>query len=194
MSETEDELWGVIDQAIFATSDPDQMVAKFKRAYENRTAKQSTFGGYLGCLRTDRHATASEMALKAGLNRSIWQSWEADRTIPTPAQLHDVCRKLELGDLATEQLLQLRAKMPRTILARLSHYEPDQLVASGTGLVEAELEWHKLPPQVQDPLTRWAQKTGHKFPQDLFRVLFELETRQDQQRWVDEVLNQADVE
>lgn len=62
------------------------------------------------------------------------------------------------------------------------------------GLVEAELEWCKLPPEVQDPLSRWAKDRGYRFSEDFLRVLFELETNRDQERWVDEVLGQSDVE
>lgn len=194
MSETEDELWGVIDHAIFGTNDPERITAKFKQAYENRLAKQSTFGGYLRLIRTDEHATTPEMALQAGVNRGVWQSWEANRSIPTETELREVCRRLELGQVATTRLLELRNRMPHTILTRLSRHEPDQLVASGAGLEESEIEWRKLPPEVQEPLSRWAKEQEYNFPEDFLRVLFELETAENQQRWVDEVLGKPDVE
>lgn len=194
MSETENELWGVIDHAIFDTNDPERIKAKFMRAYENRLAKQGTFGGYLGLIRTDEYATVPAMALKAGVSRGVWQSWEANRAIPGEAEVREVCRRLELGELATEQLVKLRSMMPRTILTRLSRHEPDQLVAKGAGLEEAELEWRKLLPEIQAPLSRWAEEHGHSFPRDFLRVLSELDTAQDQERWVDEVLGKPDVE
>jgi transcriptional regulator with XRE-family HTH domain len=157
-------------------------------------AKQSTFGGYLTSIRTDNYALVSAMALKAGVSRATWQSWEADRLIPDEDELRTVCQRLELGKIATARLFELRASLARAILTRLSLHEPDQLVAAGAGVVEAEMEWRKLPAQVQELLTRWARANGKSFPEDFLRVLFELETPEDQERWIDEVLGGPDVE
>lgn len=194
MSETENELWEVIDREIFGTNDPEQIKARFQQAYRKREAEQSTFGGYLRCLREDEYATTQEIALQAGVSRSVWQSWESNRAVPTQDELAGVCHNLELGNLATKRLSELRLKLPHTILTRLSRYEPDQLVAAGQGVVENQIEWDKLPPSIKELLSRWAQTHHRQFPDDFTEVLFQLKTPEEQEAWVSEVLGESHVE
>lgn len=191
MSETEAELWGVVDRVVYGTNDPDEIKQRFKRAFEQRQTEESTLGGFLRCLRTDEYLKTKEMALKAGVEQSLWQAWEANRTIPSQADLSKICTNLELGDHTIEKLSELRQQMPKTILSRLSRYEPDQLVARGAGVVESELEWEKLHPSVQTRLSLWAKKQNLKFPEDFLPTLFALETEEEQERWVAEVLGVA---
>lgn len=194
MSETENELWGVIDQEIFGTDDPEKIKARFLQAYEKREAQQSTFGGYLRCLREDDYATTAEIAFQAGIPRSVWQSWEANRTVPTQEELAKVCHNLELGERTIERLSELRRKLPRTILTRLSRHEPDQLVACGRGVEETQLMWDTLHPILKELLILWAEAHNRKFPEELSEVLFELKTPEEQDAWVFEVLGESDVE
>jgi DNA-binding transcriptional regulator YiaG len=192
MSETEDELWGVIDKAVFGTSEASEIKDRFKRAFEQREAKESTLGGYLECLRRDEYLKTKEMAFRAGVEQKIWQSWEADRTIPSVPELERVCQNLKLGEQTVQRIFELRSRLPQTILTRLSHYESDQLVAHGAGVVESQMEWKKLHPDIQRLLSRWAEKHDKHFPEDFLQVLFDLKAPQDQENWVIEVLGADD--
>ncbi len=194
MSETENELWEVIDRELFGTDDPEKIKARFLQACQKREEQESTFGGYLRCLREDDYATPPEMAFQAGVSRGVWQSWEANRTIPTQEELVKACDNLGLGERTIQRLSELRLKLPRTILTILSHHEPDQLVACGWGLEESQLEWEKLHPIIQELLTRWAEANHRKFPDDFLNVLFQLETLEEQESWVSEVLGESHVE
>lgn len=194
MSDTENELWEVIDQEVFGTNDPEKIKARFLQAYQSQEASKSTFGGYLRFLREDDYATTQEISLKAGTSRAVWQSWESNRTIPNEGELAQVCQNLELGERTVAQLFELRLKLPYTILTRLSRHEPDQLVACGRGVEENKLEWEKLPATVKELLSCWAQVHGRLFPDDFSKVLFCLETPEEQEAWVREVLGESYVE
>lgn len=188
MNENEKELWETMDLAIFGTQDRDKILERFSLGCEKKAESESTFGGALRGLRRRRHVSTKAIAFQAGVSQSLWQSWEANRCAPTAAEFEQVCGNLKLYERTKQRLLGLRDLVPRLVLSRLSRFQPDQLVARGVGRVDPSLEWRKLGVEVRNLLTKWAEDKGFSFPDQFLDVLDELKTPEDQERWVNEVV------
>lgn len=178
--------------ATYGTNDSDTIRLMFKRACEEQRKRESTFGGYLRALRRRRELTETEIALKAGVSRSKWLSWEANSLAPSTQELHEVVKRLKLSPIKKEQLEALLAEAPRHTLRNLSILRLENMAARGLAAMDVELEWESLGSDVQEKLLHWASTRDLEFPRDLIASVRDLRTEDSREAWIDEVMGDND--
>lgn len=189
MSDTRDLLWKAVDQAIFKSSDPDTVLAKFGASYEALRSKQSTFGGYLASIRRGRELLTAECAQCVGVSQAIWQAWEANHSIPSMLELEKIFTEMGFGERKQERLLRLREEAPRHYLRRLTKFKPEYLAARGVAKVENHLEWDVLPDELKRMLSAWGLSEGLETPDELFGYVASLDGDEQREQWIQKVLD-----
>lgn len=177
-----------VDKAIFGTDDPETIRLMFQRACQQQKEREGTFGGYLRALRRRRGLTETEISRKAGLPRATWLNWEANSQIPSLEEFSLVMNRLELSPTKQDRLRELLADAPKHALRDLSQFRFENLAARGVATVDVELEWEALGPAVQEKLMVWAETKGLDFPRELLTFVRGLDSQEQRESWLDEVM------
>jgi transcriptional regulator with XRE-family HTH domain len=188
MKEAEKEIWEVIDRAVFKTDDPELILQKVKSSGEAWLRRRESLGGSLRQIRRGRRLTTSDCAEKVGVLKDTWQSWEANRSVPTSDEFEKLCLGLHFGERTRQRLEGLMERTPRIRLLMLSRFRPELLAARGAASSGLDIEWKKLPTELQQVLKSWGDKQGLGSVDDLIAFFLSLKDENDREAWVNEVL------
>lgn len=186
MSETEKELWKILDLGVFGTNDPEEIRRKAQAAAAAWQEERSTLGGYLRSVRKMRELMTEECAAQAGVNQDTWQAWEANQELPSYEELEEIISGLHFGAKKREALYRLRKEAPLLYLRRLATFRPDLKVARGVSMTDLELEWEALPNEVRRLVGKWAETKELGSLKEVFEYLWDL-TAEQQGDWLREV-------
>ena len=192
MKEEHRELEEAVELAIFKTNDPKEIRKRFTASFEAWQNQRSTLGGYLRDIRQLRDLTADECAKMVGVQSNQWRLWEANLAIPTQADVDRICQGMKFGKRKRRDLLDLKAQAPRHRLTAISLFRPELLAARGVAMIDAELEWKKLPLEVKSPLSAWGRAKGFTSYGEVMDYLASLPDEEARLAWVDDVLASYD--
>lgn len=191
MSEAENELWRVMDHAVFGTNDPEEIKKSFSASFEAWQKERSTLGGYLRSIRKMRDLRTAECAKQVGVSRELWQAWEANRSLPSPQELEKIIAGMHFGVKKRETLYRLRKEAPRVYLQRMTNFQPQLRAARGVSKADRELEWAALPDEVKAMVESWAVSKGFESLEAVFEHLSSLNSEGEQNEWLQEVTGDA---
>jgi DNA-binding XRE family transcriptional regulator len=183
--------WTQVELEVFGTTDHDQVCQSIQRSSDAYLRRQSTFGGYLKTLRRQLGFTMNEMAGYAEVAPLAWSSWEANMHLPSAQTVFEVVDRLKLEHEVKEKLLDLLVYAPQQFVHQLSFFCLEKCAAEGPQMLDVAGMWKGFPPKARSLLLAWADKAGHKFPDELVYVIRELNGEDGREAWVNEVLDEA---
>jgi len=192
MEDNEKRLWDTIDRAIFKTNDSEKILERVKSSGASWLEDRSTFGGSLKQIRKSRRLTTNDCAKRMGISKSLWQSWEANRQVPTSREFGEMCSAMNFGERKKKRFLGLLEGFPKQRLLVFSRFRPESLAARGVARIERELEVQKLPGKIQEKLISWCKQQGISSFESLGQHLLELQEEKQRELWVEEVLRTDD--
>ena len=154
--------------------------------------REDSFGGYLRSIRNLRGLLVADMAALAGVSEAKWDQWEANSQLPSLKELEAIVERLEFSPYKHDQLAYHLEHAPRKTLRDLCSSRLSALAAKGKALVDPKLEWDELGAGLKSKLRGWAKETELEFPRDLLTFVSSLETPEQIEAWIDEVLEDDD--
>jgi transcriptional regulator with XRE-family HTH domain len=173
---------------VFGTDEPERVRQSIQQSYAAYLRRQATFGGYLKTLRRQLGFTVNEMAGYAQVAPAVWANWEANVHLPSAKEVLGVAERLKYRREVKEKLIDLLALAPEQLIRQLSFFCLEKCAAEGLQMLDVHQMWKGFPAKVRSLLLAWADKKGHRFPEDLVYLVRELGDEEARQAWADEVL------
>lgn len=195
MNETDDILtqahYDAENHADFGTSDINEIRKILEKERNELKRLESSLGGFLYLFRERRRQTVPEISAQAKISIETWESWEGDVTIPTGEELKKLTENLGLSDIHASKILKLWHQSPFQSLCRMAQFRPQLLAARGLSVVDARSQWGLIHPDAQEKLERWAEQRDYDLPEQLLKLISELEFETDDgpENWAREVWN-----
>jgi len=188
VSKTERELWSALDRAVFGRNSPDLLKGTIEAMKSQLDRERSSLGRYLESLRRQLELSPEEMALRIGVKLSVWKDWESDFGTPSREEMESLLRTMRWEGRYFERILwKLWDDAKRFRLKRLTTFRSEFLAARGVSS-EAGIAWQSVGPEIQKKIVAWGHAHGHAFPVHLTEFLASLETDEEKEAWIEDVL------
>lgn len=187
MNRTEEELLRAVDEAVFGTSEPNKLKEKLSLLETEFQREQRSLGSYLESLRRGLEFSLEEMAKTAGVPLPVWKDWEMDFCTPSPPELVTLFKALRFTPYQQDIIRKLWSEAPRFRLKRMTGFRGEFLAARGVAS-ESGLAWLSVDESTRELVREWGCRQGYDFPKDLLDFLRTIETDEDREAWVVEIL------
>ena len=184
---SETDMWREMDRILLGSNDRKTLEQALERLGDGMALRMSSLGRYLGSTRKALKHSFAEMAHQAGVDTQTWKSWEYDFATPSKAELEEAMNHLKWSRLQREQAWELWENAARFRLRRLTTLKPDYLAAKGLSS-ESNIGWNSISEKSRLYVQSWGRRNGYSFPEELAEFLAGLETDEERERWVNEVL------